>query len=106
MVNISGGDLEGFLNAEVDSNVNLFGSNFVLDGVLLDDLTESEAFTILDRDVTLSGVFADGSAFSFDLNSELPGGVFVDEFVPGATLTVTLVGPELLLGDCNLKTAS
>ena len=51
----------------------------------------NEAFTIIDRDVTLSGLLVDGSAFSFDLNSVNQAGQGF--FAPGATLTVTLVLP-------------
>ena len=70
-------------------------------------MTIDEAFTIDDRDVTLSGLLADGSAFSFDLNSDnAPNGVVPTEdfFSSSATLTVTLVSP-VLRGDCNLDGA-
>ena len=101
VINISGGSIGDVFEAFDGSTVNLSGSAFVLDGVPMDNLVEGQTFTVLDRDVTLSGVLADGSAFSFDLNSEVDRGVFIDQFEPGATLTVTLT-PELLLGDCNL----
>ena len=67
-------------------------------------MTIDDAFTINDRDVILSGLFADGSAFSFDLSSAVPsdfGFTFDDFFDPDSTLTVTLVS-AVLLGDCNL----
>ncbi|MDB2687300.1 hypothetical protein N9Y42_08815 [Mariniblastus sp.] len=115
VVNISGGTI-GFLNASADRGtanisggsvaefsaafgavVNLNGRNFVLNGVSLNDLNAGEAFTILDRDVTLSGLLADGTAFSFDLDRD----TFPFRDPEGsATLTVTLT-PEFLLGDCN-----
>ena len=108
VVNISGGSAGDVFDAFLGSEVNLFGSDFILDGVLLDDLVFGEAFTILDRDVTLSGLLADGSAFSFDLNSGPVFGQNVDIFSTGATLTVTSTSvPEpssvviLLLG-CGL----
>lgn len=93
VINISGGALgDGFV-ASSGSTVNLFGSNFVLDDFLLDDLVLGEAFTIFDRDVALSGLLSDGSAFSFDLNSDFLQGQ--DRFAPGSTLTVTLTSvPE------------
>lgn len=108
VVNIRGGsvaDADGFW-ADSGSAVNLFGSDFVLDGVLLDDLVLGEAFTILDREVTLSGRLADGTTtFSYDLNSEfIQGDPLRDKFAPGATLTLTLVTP-VLLGDANLDGA-
>ena len=57
----------------------------------IDTLTPSEGFTITDRDVILSGLLADGSEFSFSLNSSVvPGEDFFDA---AANLTVTLV-PE------------
>ena len=103
-INISGGSFSDVgINGSAGSVVNLFGSNFLLDGLSLDGLTAGEAFTILDRDVTLSGLLDDGFDFSFDLNSDddFSGG----GFEPGATLTVTLTAvPEpssaaiLLLG--------
>ena len=87
--NISGGTFgEGF-GARANSRVNLFGTSFFLDGVEMTDLVFGEAFTITARDVTLTGVLSDGSAFDFVLNSTNTFGV--DFFSAGATLTVTLV---------------
>ena len=114
VVNISGGTfgvggpafnaLFGF-DAFAGSEINLFGSDFVLDGVLLDNLVIDEAFTILDRDVILSGLLAGGSAFSFDLSSTSDFlNNSVSFFDPDATLTVTLAssvpepGSLMLLG--------
>lgn len=105
VVNIRGGtfgetrnNVFGFF-ANSGSEVNLFGSNFALDGVSLDDsLTIDEAFTITDRGVLLTGEFDDGSPFSLDLGTaaaSFPGSIRAD-----ATLTVTLVSP-ILLGDVN-----
>ena len=98
-VNISGGTVDDVFvfNAESGSMVNLMGTEFLLDGVLLDSLVAGEAFTINDRDVTLSGLLADGTPFEFDLNSTT--NFFEDSFAPDATLTVTLSGG--LLGDVN-----
>ena len=103
-VNISGGSFGDFFEAGAGSEVNLFGSNFMLDGVPLDDsLTIGEALTIDSRDVILTGIFADGSPFSFVLD---PGLVVSDNdiFDPNATLTVTLGPPvpsNIILGDVN-----
>ena len=99
-VNISGGSIGDIFRAQDGSEVNLLGSDFVVDGVLLDDLVAGEAFTILDRNVTLSGNLADGSPFSFDLNREFSSSAPQDTFDPLATLTVTLA-PEFPLGDVN-----
>lgn len=104
-INVSGGSVGERFFAAPRSNVNLFGRDFALDGVLLADVIEGETFTIFDRDVTLSGLLDDGSAFSFDLNSE--SDFRRDFFSSDATLTVTIGVPEptsmaiLLLG-CGL----
>ena len=90
-VNLSGGTVGDGFQAFSGSEVNLFGTEFFLDGMLLDELIVGEAFTITDRDVTLSGLLADGSAFSFDLNLSSVFGE--DYFDTGSTLTVTQV-PE------------
>ncbi len=87
--------------------MNLAGSNFVLDGVSLDgSLTVDVPFVVNDRDVILTGVYTDGTAFSFTLNSEFvvnPSDLVppADVFSPDATLTVTLVSSSVLLGDFN-----
>ena len=100
LVNISGGTLGVNLRGQADAEINLFGSDFILDGVLLDaSLTAGEAFTILDREVTLTGLLADGSPISYDLN--LVNGSNADFLSADATLTVTLVSTEVILGDCD-----
>ena len=103
LVNISGGTIGDNFRAQGGSEINLFGSNFVLDGVLLDEtLSPDEVFTILDREVTFSGLLADGSPFSFELN--VVNMTNANFFSPDATLTITLVSedPEVILGDCDL----
>ena len=97
-VNISGGTVGDRFHVFENSVVNLFGSEFALDGVPLNDLVLGEAFTIIDRDVTLSGLLEDGSAFSFDLNSDFDASE--DTFESGAILTVTFT-TQVLLGDVN-----
>ena len=100
--NISGGSIGDFFAGFADSAINLFGSDFSLNGVSLDEtLSLGEAVTISDRgdDLILTGRFADGSTFSFDLNA---ASFFDDEFAliddsgrdyfdSSATLTLTLV---------------
>ena len=95
--NISGGDL-GTVFGLNDSEINLFGSDFFLNDLSLDEtLLLDEAFTIFDRDddLILSGLLADGSPFSFNLRTGDPfadGFDLSDDFFdPNATLTVTLV---------------
>ena len=82
------------------SVVNLLGTEFLIDGVPLDSLVAGEAFTINDRDVTLSGLLADGTPFDFDLNGT---NTFVEDFFdPDSTLTVTLSGGLSVEGDFDL----
>ncbi len=90
-LNIAGGSLTGLV-AFGGATVNVFGTSFILDGVELTGLAVGDTIEITDRDVSLSGVLGDGSAFSFELNSS-SFNPFVDiDFVNNnATLTVTLV---------------
>ena len=100
VLNISGGSFGDDFDVS-SGEVNLFGGEFALDGVPLEDLTMGEAFTIVDRGQTLSGLFADRSEFNFDLNVDnVLGGDFFDSDV---TLTVTLVEvpPAPIVGDVN-----
>lgn len=84
-VNISGGTFDEDFEVDSGSEVNLFGSDFALNGEQFENLAIGQAFTITDRGVTLTGVFADGEPFSFGLSTS--------DFDPDATLTITLV-PE------------
>ncbi|MDC0935470.1 PEP-CTERM sorting domain-containing protein, partial [Pirellulales bacterium] len=94
-VNVFGGAVGDFIFVDKDGTVNLFGSQFVLDDIdITASLTLNEPFPIKVRDVMLSGLLADGSAFSFNLKSSVDMyGEPADFFDPGAILTVTLV-PE------------
>ncbi len=106
-LNLSGGSIDGFLLAAggstvnvsggsigesasfFNSELNLIGTSFLLDGVELTDLVFGEAFVIAERDVSLAGVLADGTAFDFDLTlTDTPH----DGLLNGqAVVTVTLV---------------
>ena len=90
-MNIRGGTVLDF-DAFDSSQVNLFGTEFMIDGVPLDALQVGVPLTIADRDATLTGEYGDGTAFSIALN---PINVGTGDFVaPNATLTVTLVDPS------------
>ncbi len=103
VVNIRGGSVGDVFRAYSGSVINLFGRDFVLDGVSLDDtLTIGDAFTIVDRNVTLTGLLVDGSAFSYDLKGSRFGPNVLDFFESGSTLTVTVVSPVSALGDVDL----
>ncbi len=91
-VNISGGSFGDGFRAPDGSMINLLGTQFVLDGVnITDSLTALEPLVIGDRDVSLVGLLADGSQFSFELNSRFTDGR--DFFNSDAILSITLV-PE------------
>lgn len=117
VLNISGGNFNTFRSFS-SSNVNLFGTDFAIDGQPITGLTLGNAFEIYERNVTLSGTLSDGATFSNFLDSEtaigdLDFGPFATtadlEAVPGfalgddsgATITVTLVQSLPLLGDVN-----
>ena len=91
-VNISGGTFGDSFQARFVSTVNIQGSEFSIDGTPLNNLQPGQPFTITDRDVTLSGVLADGEPFSFDLNSEDTSSIndFEEFFSPDAILSVVL----------------
>lgn len=91
-VNISGGMIsDRFFKADENGEVHFFGESFLIDGVPLTDLLINEAKLITERDVNLSGILADGLAFSIDLNSTSIGDEAV--FDLNSTVTVTLI-PE------------
>ena len=104
-VTISGGTLiaEEF-QAEEGSTVNLVGTQFLLNGF---DFTASLAMNtpwkVTQRDVTLAGVLADGTPFSFDLAS-VPS-QFGGFFDPNGLLTVTRVIPGDFNGDAKVDAA-
>ena len=96
ILNISGGSMGVGFPFDRNVEVNIFGTQFLLNGQLLEGLVIDEPFTITANFPELSGVLADGSPFDFTSTPEF-GPVF-----RGATLTVTLTEPNVLLGDVNL----
>lgn len=103
ILDVSGGNINGDFYVDSESQLNLFVSQAFIDGVEIGDLMPGVERTILDRDVVLSGSLADGSDFSILLADALasPAAFTQDVFLPGSTLTVTLVEPDTLLGDIN-----
>ncbi|MBB6429842.1 PEP-CTERM sorting domain-containing protein [Algisphaera agarilytica] len=99
-VNISGGEFTGRFLALDDSHVRFFGSAFYVDGVLIDGLALGETVSIDQRNVELAGVLADGSDFSFMLNTESNNQNPADLFREDALITITLTQ---VLGDYNLN---
>jgi len=100
---LSGGTLGNGFHAHPNSYIELRGTNFSVDGELLADLEVGQSVVVSARDVELTGQFADGSAFEFDLNSrdydvyfdsrDFDLFTYSDYFASDATLTLTLV-PE------------
>lgn len=99
IVNISGGTIDDSLLALAGSEVHLFGTEFYLDNVPIDLPNPGEPILIDERFVTLSGVLADGSHFSIELQNRVTTRL---PFVSGLSqLTVTRVpepGTLVLMG--------
>ena len=97
--NISGGSIGNGFTVAFESEINFIGSDFFINDVPIDDmLTIDTFFEIPERGITLSGLLADGTAFSFDLNSNNVDGE--DFFDSRSLVGVTLVSSGLL-GDVN-----
>ena len=98
-LNISGGTIGTRFSANEGSMIDIVGSDFYLDGVLID--LEPDVKTLLpDRDVQLSGVLADGTPFEFDLfSTRIRGEDFVAD---SAVLTLTLVPEPSTIALCLL----
>ena len=86
---VRGGTFSRDFYVRAGSRIEIYGSEFYLDGNYIDDPFLDSGITLLERDMTLSGVLSDGSPFIFDLNhTPTPG---EDYFDPAAVLTVTKV---------------
>jgi hypothetical protein len=69
-VNASGGTFEGTYLAADYTTTNLYGTHFTLGGVdITPSLTVGMPYRVPQREVTLAGLLADSSPFSFDLNT-------------------------------------
>ena len=62
-INIHGGDIQGFI--EGFGNINLFGTDFAIDGTTIDGLS---SFTVIDGESVLTGTLEDGNTISLNLN--------------------------------------
>ncbi|MEM8944187.1 MAG: hypothetical protein AAGD11_03315 [Planctomycetota bacterium] len=95
-INISGGSFLGDFDAFSGSEVNIFGQSFSVNGVPISNLPLGEAMAFDDRNVTLSGVLANGEDFSFTLDTDF----FFNpnpNFAVGTQLNLT----RLIPGDYN-----
>ncbi len=90
LVSISGGLIGEAFRADAGSTIELYGTEFSLDGQSL-SLPLRQAVEITERNQRLNGTLADGTAFEFDLNTQFSFNS--DTFDQNATLKVTLV-PE------------
>ncbi|MCO6045614.1 hypothetical protein NG895_17085 [Aeoliella sp. ICT_H6.2] len=98
-VNLSGGSLSESFIAGAGSTVNIYGTSFRgVRGDFTPFLMPGVPYEITGRDFTLHGVLADGTPFSFDLNTSFMQ--FADRFETGAFISVILV-PSVLAGDYN-----
>lgn len=102
IVNISGGNFGNNFEALSESEVNLFGTEFLLNGTPL-NLALDQTITIINRGAgeVLSGTLSDGTAFDFELNDVLTFSPLDDFFADDATVTVTLAAPSVTLGDVS-----
>lgn len=100
VLNIFGGSFgQLFLSSADDSSVNFTGTEFFLDGDLIDDLEVGET-RLLDASLTLftlSGVLSDGSEFSSPINRR-----FTDNLQISIT-RVDSISEPVLLGDVDLN---
>lgn len=93
LVNIGGGTFGDAVNFDSGSEVNLFGSNFLIDGVPVGlEIDFMQDFTTDAQDAVLSGLFADGTPFSFDFSDD-------DFLSSNASLTLTQISG--ITGDYN-----
>ena len=94
-VNLSGGTVFNGATFGGSTAVNIFGNNFLLDGVPVSGLTSGIPNVITTREVPLSGTLQDGSPFHFDLNfnTAVGGGDFFDQDVTVNLIPVAVV-PE------------
>lgn len=95
---ITGGDITNYIDAGSSAEIHLTGTKFALDGMPIPGLATGSTVTINQRDVTLTGILTDGSAFDYELNSvrTTPPSDYLDM---NSILTVTLVCPADINGD-------
>lgn len=91
-VEIVGGTIGDDFNASAGSSVHLLGKQFFLNATeITGSLFPGQPSTVALRGATLSGVLADDTPFSFDLNSD--DAPLQDYFDPLADLSLTLLHP-------------
>lgn len=98
-VTIAGGEFAGAFRGIFESEVHLIGSDFKLDGVPVTPAAIGQKLIVGQRDQTLSGILADGSAFDVFLRTASPGTTSIDYFSSQALLTLTWAKPGDFNGD-------
>ena len=92
--------ISGTLSGNAESDINLSGHEFFLNGVPIDGIVTGNPFLINEREVFLSGTMLDGSTFSKYITSGSGSGPGdLNSVANQARLTVTIV--SALLGDAN-----
>ena len=104
-INLHGGNIENSLQINAGSNIDVFATEFLIDGTEVEFADFDTPQLIPDRNFRLSGVFADGSTFEYFVGSSFAGDLRVSS---DATLQLNLaeaiLGPTLR-GDVNLDGA-
>ena len=86
MVNISGGALDVSFNARNGSTLNIFGTEFLLDGLPIAGLDDvGDSVILSERGVVLQATLRDGEQFDFPVS--------IDRFHTDATLRLILAEP-------------
>ena len=92
IVNISGGSFDSGFEVMAGARVHLIGAEFQLNGLPIDGLILGQELLLSERNKTLSGLFADGTPFSFHLGDENVARDFGDtRFFQAAELMLTIV---------------
>ena len=99
LVNLRGGDVAS-IRVFNDGAVNIFGTEFFIDDVLVDDLAVGETRVIPQRNVDLAANLEDGSFFDVFLNPNIVG-LQPDAATFSSTVMITRVPPAVVLGDLN-----
>ena len=99
LVNIRGGDVAS-VHVFDNGTLNVLGTDFINDGVLVEDLAVGETRVITERNIELAANLEDGSFFDFVLNPVIMG-LLPDAATFDSTVLITRVEPLTVLGDLN-----
>jgi hypothetical protein len=98
VVDLRGGTFAETPTVNSFSKLTVWGREFALNGVPLANLTPNSPLVISQRGVTLNGVLADGSAFSFDTFAIRPDATLTVVLVPeGSSTRMAILSTGLLL---------